>query len=364
MNIIFVIDDLYSGGAQRQMVNLAIKLKKDGCQVVVLTYYERDYYGDVLNKNEISIICLARKSPIKRILAFRKFLRTQKVDIVISYLGIPNFICELAAFPTKKWKLIVNERSANPFILKSKKSKFIRYFHCFSDVILTNSYANKELILKVNPFVKEDKIRVIYNIIDLEFWKPIQDFEFKKDGKLRLIVAASHRYLKNFKGLLEAINRLNVQDKSKLSVTWFGHSLKEPYYDESIVECKKYIEEFNLNKIVSLKPATLNIKEEMLKADVVGLFSFFEGLPNVICEGMALGKPILATSISDVPILVEDNVNGILCDPNNSHTITEGLKFFLEASSIELKSIGDLNRLKAIELFDNVKILKRYNEVI
>lgn len=364
LDIIFVIDDLYSGGAQRQLVNLAIEYRKKGHQIAVLSYHDRDYYGEILKEKGIATVCLDIKDPIKRILAFRKYLRKKRPDAVFSYLGVPNFICELATIPFKKWKLIVNERSADPAILKSTKSKFIRFFHIFANEIVTNSYANKEMILKVNPFLKENKIRVIYNLIDLSFWKPVQNFEFKKEGKIRLLVAASHRYLKNLKSLLKAINQLTNDEKSKLSVYWYGNSLEKPYYDNSIIECRKLIKEYQLDDVVSLKPATHLIKEELLKADVVGLFSLFEGLPNAICEGMALGKPILATGVSDVPLLIEDEVNGKLCDPHDASTITKGLRFFFNKSSVELKEMGELNREKAIELFDNDEILKSYHELL
>jgi glycosyltransferase involved in cell wall biosynthesis len=35
----------------------------------------------------------------------------------------------------------------------------------------------------------------------------------------------------------------------------------------------------------------------MYESDVVALVSKLEGLPNTVCEGMALGKPIIMTRV-------------------------------------------------------------------
>lgn len=361
---LFVIDDLYSGGAQRQMVQLATALKNDGHEVCVLTYFERDFYGDMLKKSGIETICLPVSNPLKRILAFRQFIRRGNYAFVISYLGIPNFLCEFASIPTKKWKLVVNERSANPAILKSFKSIFIRFFHLFADLVLANSYANKEIVQKANPVLRHNKVKVIYNMIDLNEWKPLSEFQFRKNEKITLLVAASHRYLKNFSGLLKAVNLLDEREREKICIKWYGNNLTPPYYDESINDCRNYINENKLGNLIELYPATLDIKMAMQQADVVGLFSFFEGLPNAVCEGMALGKPIIASSISDIPKLVQDSVNGKLIDPHSPESIAEGLRFFIKAPETTLIEMGNQSRKRALQFFDQEMILLSYKEML
>ena len=364
MKILFVIDDLFSGGAQRQMVSLALALRKEDHQITVLTYFSRDFYGDILQGAGIQLKCLAISNPIMRILVFRKYIRKGDFNVVISYLGIPVFISELASIPYRKWKLIVNERSANPVILKSPKSILIRIFHLLADHVVSNSFANRDIVLKVNPFVPRSKMKVIYNMLDLDNWRPSNDFEFRKDGKLTIVVAASHRYLKNFMGLLKAVLLLGKPIREQIRISWYGNNMTEPYYDNSIVDCRNFIKDNKLSHLIEFQPASMQIKEAMLIADVIGLFSFFEGLPNAVCEGMALGKPILASAVSDVPLLIEDEVNGKLCNPNDVSSIAEGLRYLISQNNSVLEKMGKRNRAKAIELFDQKKILAQYLELI
>lgn len=364
MKILFVIDDLFSGGAQRQVVTLASALAKLGNEVEVAVYSERDYYSDILERNNIGIIKLFVREPIKRLLAFRRMIRRRNPDIVISFLGVPNFICEFAAIPPKRWKLIVNERSADPLILKSFQSRLRRVFHFFSNVIVCNSFANKEIILKVNPLLRVDKIKVIYNIINFDEWEPDYDYKYCQDGFLHILIAASHRHLKNFVGLLNGLMVLHEDERKRIRISWYGDSLEPPYNDESIEQCNRFIQLHGLWQIIHTYPATHEICCKMQKADIIGLFSFFEGLPNSICEGMALGKPVLASAVSDIPLLIEDGINGKLFDPKDSQSIAAALRYFLELDNNRFGEMGRLNREKATKLFDNKRIIEQYLELM
>ena len=165
-------------------------------------------------------------------------------------------------------------------------------------------------------------------------------------------------------GLLKAISLLAEQEREKISVKWYGNNLTLPYYDNSINDCRKYIQKNNLDKLVTLYPATLDIKEPMQQADIIGLFSFFEGLPNAVCEGMALGKPILASAVSDIPLLVEYNVNGKVVDPKAPESMAEGLRFFIYAKNSTLEEMGTNSRKKALKNFDHKMIIKSYQKLI
>ena len=48
----------------------------------------------------------------------------------------------------------------------------------------------------------------------------------------------------------------------------------------------------------------------MKKADVFGLFSYYEGLPNTIYEALVLGMPVCATDIGGVRDQITDGETG------------------------------------------------------
>lgn len=101
----------------------------------------------------------------------------------------------------------------------------------------------------------------------------------------------------------------------------------------------------------------------MNEADAVGLFSKYEGLPNAICEGMMLGKPIVMTRVSDYATLVDDS-NGFLCDWDSSETIKNALLRLINLRKDELLEKGKNSKTRAERLFSKERIIKQWTDFI
>jgi glycosyltransferase involved in cell wall biosynthesis len=78
----------------------------------------------------------------------------------------------------------------------------------------------------------------------------------------------------------------------------------------------------------------------LLASRALVMSSFAEGLPVVIMEALALGRPVLSTSIAGVPELVRDGVNGWLVPAGSVAALAEGMKRALSASPDELSRMG------------------------
>ena len=93
----------------------------------------------------------------------------------------------------------------------------------------------------------------------------------------------------------------------------------------------------------------------MRSSDVVALFSLWEGLPNSICEAMALGKPVIMTRISDYSTLVDGN--GVTCDPLDEQSICDALREVVKWNEKDLKKKAMRSLELANVLFSGEKIL-------
>ena len=61
MHVLLVIDSLASGGAQRQLVELAIGLRaQPGVTSTVLVYYEADFFGERLREQGVPLVRLQK----------------------------------------------------------------------------------------------------------------------------------------------------------------------------------------------------------------------------------------------------------------------------------------------------------------
>jgi glycosyltransferase involved in cell wall biosynthesis len=68
-----------------------------------------------------------------------------------------------------------------------------------------------------------------------------------------------------------------------------------------------------------------NIKKIYNIIDVFVMPSLMEGIPNVILEAMAFGKPIVATDVGGIPALIKDGETGILVKPKTIKELANGI---------------------------------------
>lgn len=336
MKILLLIDGLGSGGAQRQMVNLAILLKEKGYNVSFLAYSLGNFFYNELQDNGIDIQHCITGNYLSRLIKVRVFIRKGKYDAVISYMDVPNFINNFAAIGRKRWKVITSERSSKDFTFTCIQGKVLNWFQRFSDYIVCNSNNAKKMWQRHNHNYT-DKLKVIYNPVVLPLI--ISRYEPKRNGKLNIVIAASYQFLKNPVGLVKAVSKMSNEEKEQIEINWFGEINVSKGGSKAYEESKSLISENNLEKIVYLNGPIKDISNKMNTADIIALFSELEGLPNAICEGMMIGKPVIMTKVSDYDNLV-DNSNGFLCDWDNPESIKNALVKACNLSIQELELMG------------------------
>jgi glycosyltransferase involved in cell wall biosynthesis len=82
------------------------------------------------------------------------------------------------------------------------------------------------------------------------------------------------------------------------------------------------------------------VRREMLAARVLALPSFAEGLPVVLMEALALGRPVISTYVAGIPELVEDGVNGWLVPAGSVAALAAALRRALDCPTSRLAEMG------------------------
>ena len=86
-----------------------------------------------------------------------------------------------------------------------------------------------------------------------------------------------------------------------------------------------------------------------------------EGMPNVVMESMALGKPVLAANVNGVPELLDHNKTGYIFDPMRPEPVKEAIKFALENHGSE--KIANWGSLAKEHVNNNFSLDKMLNEL-
>ena len=98
------------------------------------------------------------------------------------------------------------------------------------------------------------------------------------------------------------------------------------------------------------------VRTHMLASRALVLPSFAEGLPVVIMEALALGRPVLSTYVAGIPELVEPGKYGWLVPAGSVPDLVNALEAVLAATTPELAAMGDEGRVRVRAGHDSEKI--------
>ena len=358
--IILLSESLASGGAERQLVSLAVSLKKKNESVEVWTYYPNDFYLPLLNQAKVAYRCVANGlSRGRRLLRIIRELYEERPSVVVAYLDTACVMACVAKLVLRvlrrDFKLIVSERNVTRKLGRRDKIKFFLYR--FADYIVPNSYTQSEFIRLTYPSLA-DKIHVITNYVDAEYFHTNENLKEESDT-IRILTVARISQQKNVVNYIRAIK--NVVDTGlKIRVDWYGEATDEKYYKA----CCGEINSVNLTGIFKFHHSTRNVRDAYWSADVFCLPSLYEGFPNVVCEAMACGLPIACSQVCDNERIVEDGENAVLFEPDNVEDMTQKLISILQLSEEDRRKMGRKSRAIIESKFSPDTFINQYLDLI
>lgn len=91
------------------------------------------------------------------------------------------------------------------------------------------------------------------------------------------------------------------------------------------------------------------VREQLMDCTALVLPSFAEGLPVVIMEAMALGRPVITTYIAGIPELVIAGENGWLVPAGSLESLVDAMRMSIKASDAEIQRLGEQGRKRVLE---------------
>lgn len=354
--VLCIIENLGSGGAERQLTGLAVLLKQRGYQVEVCYYVKKEFYLSFLDENQVISCYLEGASNLcKRFISLKKHIKRYKPDTIISYSASPSiFACIMKVFGAR-YNLIVSERCTTQRLSFRDRVRFFLY--PWANYIVPNSYSQKDFIQHHFPNLSS-KIRVITNFVDLEKFSPGEKHSMNSDD-MKLICVGRLMHQKNIPRFIEALGKV-VKDGYKIHVDWFGQDLKDAYSKE----CHDAIRNNHLDSVFVFHAPSINIQDEYRNADVFCLPSLYEGFPNVLCEAMSCGKPVLCSRVCDNPNIVAEGVNGLLFNPLDCSDMANVIELFINLSDDNKCEMARKGREIAERMFSDESFINSYLELI
>ena len=332
IKVLEMIDRSFLGGGQITLLSLAKGLDRDKFEVMAASGGGGPLVDELKRLGIPHLPIDVRKSSglgaIGRIAAA---LRGAAIDVLHTHGGVAGLYGRLAAkkagIPAIVHTLhgIHYLHYRNPL---AKRASIIleRRLSRSTAAVIFVSQADLQVGMKLR-LVPAGKCRLIRNGVDPagmipDFNRAAKKNELGSAGR-PLVVAVSrlHRQ-KGLKHLLRAVPLIREEVPAVKIVVAGGGPLES--------KLNSQVRRLRIEESISLLGERKDVREVLAAADVFVLPSLWEGLPYVLIEAAALGKPIVAADIDGVREVIRSGETGILVPPRDPGRLAAALILLLK----------------------------------
>lgn len=336
--VLYLIDTLNVGGTETQMAQAALRLHQSGHHVTVACLRAEGPLREILQQADISIVEFRKEKTllsfagVYQLLRLALFLRQEKFDVLHAHDLWANLLGVPAAWLARTPIIISSRRYlANLNWYTPARDKFIRMIYRFSNYVVVNSGAVRNLLLEKNGLPAE-KVRILHNGVDVERFTQVQR-ERKKllpgIGDRSALIAVVANMYDGVKGHMHLIAAASVVCRILPEAIFLliGDGKERPNLEQAVSEA-------GLKKNVLFLGYRNDIPELLACCNLSVLPSEAEALPNALLEAMASGLPVVATRVGGASEVVEDGVDGLLVPPGNPQALAAAIVQILQDPSL------------------------------
>jgi glycosyltransferase involved in cell wall biosynthesis len=343
----------HMGGAERQLQQLAPRLRERGYDVCIFTRHEKG----LLRKELIDGIQVHRLPSIgPKALAGATFTVSALVELtrlqpdlvhaheILTPSSIATFSRNINRHPVLV-KILRGGARGDIYKLKRRPS-WRSYFENLKRKVDAFVVISEEIDDELSALqVPRNKRVFIPNGVDTERCSPVSD-----DQKMNLRARLSlplNAILVVYAGRLVPEKRIDTLLKvwgdirSKYSNAYLlilGDGSEEPRLRDMQVEAVQFT-----GQVPDAVPY-------LQAGDLFVLPSSTEGLSNAMLEAMSCGLPVLATAVGGAPDVIEHNTSGYLIPPDDPDSLQRGLETLLADEALRLK-LGSNSRTRILASF-------------
>ena len=341
----------WSGGAKRVYL-VAKKLYFSGYNPVVCCFPE-SLLGEKFKAIGGIVEFIKPKFDPDIFALFRILEVIKKYKIDILDLCSPKFywIGSFSAKLTGKKSILTRNVPFRKKGLKKMINKIL-YNGLVDGIITVSEQIKNDLVCDFG--ISEERIKSIVFGIDPEEYKIkteekgiLRNFNIRGSPLIAVISRLDER-----KGLEELIEAVPLVIKefpdAKFVILGKGHKLSE---------LKEKSKSLGVEKNIYFAGFVENIGEILPSFDITVMPSPYEALPRSVTESMACGVPVVSVDTGGVRQIIEDNVDGIICERCSPESIFSGIQRMLKS---DYKKFGEKAREKILKNYSIDNAVKEY----
>ncbi|MCV9996508.1 glycosyltransferase [Paeniglutamicibacter sp. ZC-3] len=332
VNVIFAIPTLLTGGAEKFVMELAVRLDPIRFHSTVLVTRGRVDAASLqhLERAGVEVVVVGRQSWISSIFICARVLLRRKPQVIHTNIG-SIFHVSLGVFLLKRSIIRIHtlhniagyaEPGSRLLIIKN-------IINLMKFQLVSISHAVRESASKAFALPLE-QIPLIPNGVDIHRFAPGEKNEKKTDSEIRFVAVGSLSPVKAHAALILAFERMEISIRDRCSLTIAGGG---PLY----AELADLIRSLNLQDRVALLGNRQDVSPILEASDVFVSASLTEGFPLSLLEAMATGLPAVVTAVGGVGDIVRDGVEGILIEPQNTAMLTRSMEKLARDVGLQLE---------------------------
>jgi len=329
-HVLFLIDHLMAlGGGETNLLKVAELMPPEQVRCSIATFRIKP---EIRQSISVPVYVFPWKrffhlDAWKAVIALRKLIRTEKVDIVQTYFETSNLWGGLVA--KLSGALLLSSRRDMGILRKTRHAMAYRVVNRLSDRVLAVSEEVKRFCVDADR-IHPNKVSVVYNGVDLKHIaaedsdaNPFTSADWAGASHI-ITCVANIRKVKGIDVLIQTAQRVCRELPDAVFV--IAGSLYEKDYSE---EMQSMIRQLNLEKNVKLLGFVGNPVPLLKMSDAFCLLSRSEGFSNALLEAMACGVPSVVTRVGGNPEAITEGKNGFLVSVEDDAAAAEKLLVLL-----------------------------------
>jgi glycosyltransferase involved in cell wall biosynthesis len=286
--------------------------------------------------------------------ALRAILVRERVTVACVNQDREVHLTALATVGLPGFRLVPRRGSPDPI----KGKPFYRYSYARRvDRLIVNCAALGDKVCVRAPWFDRAKLRVVYNGIDADAFAATA-----RRGRVRAELGlAADRLVVSLVGevgwrkgqavLLEAVAQLRADGAARDAVFLIAGE------GSGRAELEARARALGLSDgAVRCLGFRNDVPDLLADTDLLVLPSFWEGFPNSLIEGMALGLPVVSTPVDGIPELVVDGVTGVLTPPGDAPALAAAIGSLLGDAG-RRRALGEAGRARVRAEFADTKMM-------
>lgn len=348
MKIVQVMPDFGLAGAETMVENLSCGLAAEGCDVLVISFFDlHTAITERIENRGIKIKYLGKKRGFDPsiISKMRKIIKAYQPDVIHTHRYVlPYAFLASMGFKAKRVHTVHNvAQKEQTKVGKNINRVLFRYFNVVPVAL------SKEIQRTIQEVygLPDNRIPVVFNGIDLS--RCIVKESYARKDTFTVLHIGRFMDVKNHELLLRSFARFKGQHSdARLQLLGDGE-LKE--------NMMQLAGQLNITDAVEFAGLQSNVYPWLHNADVFILPSKFEGMPMTLIEAMGTGIPIIASNVGGIPDMLSSQKEALLIEPKEEKII-EALEMVY--SDAKKREYWGRNALQRSSLFSSQAMARKY----